>query len=87
MIEDEIEIIAKLLELNGFVRRDKFYFLNDKCYITINFMNDYHIANENEGYYMIQHDNHVIYSDNLNIYWLVGYIIYNDLLFAPFKKL
>jgi len=54
---------------NGFLELEPNTFSNNICNVIIN---------ENDGYYEIIINNvGAVYSNDLNIYWLIGLLIYN----------
>lgn len=69
-----VEIVWEFLSKNGFVRKDEF-FLSDKCSIQV--CNEYYIVKCPEGEW---------FSNDLNIYCLIGYLTYNDLMDKNYEK-
>lgn len=64
-----MEEIIEILKKNGFINTDYFIFENKKCKIKIN--KDYYEV-------FLKKENGTMYSDSLEIYWLIGVLIYND---------
>ena len=65
-----MDAVKELLVKNGFSKIESNHYVNYMCEVKI-FKNHYHILENSKS---------SIYSDNLNIYWLIGYLTYYDLM-------
>lgn len=61
-----MKAIIEFLEKNGFKRIEENSYSNDLCNVVIE--KDHYVLANNEG--------DVMYSPNLNIYWLIGALTY-----------
>ena len=70
--------VKNWLLLNGFKEMEKNSYANDFCNVVIN--------EEDECYEMADADGNVMYSPNLNIYWLVGILTWHDYIPRNYRK-
>lgn len=76
--------IVNFLISNGFNEVGNYKFTNTKCEITI-------IDDISQAHYVISDITDdtlrdTIHSDNLNIYWLIGYLTYYDYINKEYKQ-
>jgi hypothetical protein len=70
--------IRLFLEKNSFLKEKKNIYTNDKCKVRLI---KYKISkNSSDEFFAVEdfankNDNSIVYSGNLNIYWLIGYLI------------
>lgn len=81
-----MEDLIRFLTINRFTHTNdiKHNFTNAKCHITI--LED---SNEIKGlyqYYCVQTPKEEVYSENLEIYWLIGYLTYYGYMDKDYKK-
>ena len=65
--------VSKFLVKNGY-KKEGIAFVTDECTIIIY-----------DDYFSINHDGIITDSDDHCIYWLIGYLVYNDLIDRNFK--
>lgn len=63
------------LEINGFEKMEENSYANEFCNVVIT----------DDGYEVADNQGYTMYSTDLNIYWLIGYLIYNKFINANFK--
>lgn len=87
------EYIEKFLLRNGFSNPKTNFFVNQYCDIEIiEEIKDSEISNEIYSYYKITfrtkdyRENMIIYSDDLQIYWLIGALTYTGLMDKNYKS-
>ena len=77
-MNNSIEYVYNFLVKNGFeisISNDFDYiFTNEKCKVKIN-----------ETHYSVQTNDSIMYSDNLNIYWLIGVLTYYNYMDRNYK--
>ena len=69
--------LIKFLVANGFKKVEKNSYANDKCNVVIT-KNFYEVSNN---------DGETMYSNNLNIYWLIGVLTYYGYMNKNYKQL
>jgi len=70
---DEIKIIEEFLIKNGFAKKGEKHFQNDYCEVIV-----LHRSPKDMPYYRVDTKEGSIYSSDLNIYWLVGLLTWNN---------
>ena len=79
--ENKAEYIRPFLESNGFVEEVPYVFIGDKCKLEIDIVDDvYHIRWRDKN-----NSQNLLTSENLNIYFLIGFLTYNGLIDRNFK--
>lgn len=79
--ENKAEYIRPFLESNGFVEEVPYVFIGYKCGVEVDAINDvYHIRWRDKNNYKT-----MVSSENLNIYFLIGFLTYNGLIDKNFK--
>lgn len=69
-MNEYINNVSEILIKNGFIiKNEEFVFYKDDCSVKI------HI-NDDDGFYEVINNEGSIYSSTLDIYWLVGILIY-----------
>ena len=66
--------VEKFLELNGFKEEQKDSYKKNNCIVI--FWDDYYSVDDGAG---------VVYSPDLNIYWLIGYLTYHNYIDKDYK--
>lgn len=67
--------IKEFLLKNGFTQTDRIRFINDKCIVIVDEeTNCYEIKFE------VNDDQFTCFSQSLNMYWLIGFLTYNNLM-------
>jgi len=69
--------VKAFLRANGFSRSKKNIYINDKCSIVINRV----------CYTVIYNKREMMFSNNLNIYWLIGVLTYYGYMDKDYKQL
>lgn len=64
------------LERNGFSKIDEGSYANDLCNVVIT----------EDGYEVADNQGNAAYSKDLNIYWLIGYLVYNKFMSPYFNS-
>lgn len=68
--------VIRFLKNNGFKKIEPKSYVNDKCNVIID-INGYWVANNNGD---------TMYSDNFNIYWLIGVLTYYNYIDKNYKQ-
>ena len=63
-------IIKEILIKNGFSEVEKNKYSNDLCTVYV-------VINNTESYYVVEDGEGSMYSETLEIYWLIGVLVYN----------
>lgn len=75
-IDQEISIVSAFLIKNGFEKIEDGVYGNDYCSVSF----------EGEGYAICDNEGYTMYSDDHNIYFLVGYLTWCGFLTQNYKK-
>jgi hypothetical protein len=68
--------VKSFLTLNGFIENEPNFFINDFCSVEM----------QKDGYAVADNEGSVMYSDGLNIYWLIGMLTYYGYMPQNYKK-
>ena len=63
----DVKYIEEFLINNGIKKYDTNCYINEHCSIIIN-----------DNYYEIKNEDGLMFSNDLNIYWLIGILTYNN---------
>ena len=72
-----MKYISPILKKNGFKKIAKRTYSNKKCTVVIN---------KKESYYAVTDEEGTVFSPTLEIYWLIGYLTWNDLIDKDYEK-
>ncbi len=75
MEKSSINKVIEFLKRNGFEKMDKNSYANDRCNVVFE-ENGYSVANSNGD---------AIYSNDFNIYWLIGVLTYYGFIEKDYK--
>ena len=80
-----LDYISNFLTLNGFFKIDDRHFVNEHCevIVTRSFEGDYysiHFIDDNMPLSTYKSLEGEKYSEDLNIYWLIGFLTYHNLI-------
>ena len=72
----ECKDVSDFLILNGFKKITNTEYSNDKCKVSFY-----------DGYYEVLNDEGSVNSEDMNIYWLIGYLTYYDFMDKNYGKM
>lgn len=80
-VDNRMNLIRPVLIGNYFAEINENVFTNDKCRVEVDLENEfYSISFRDRGFCKC-----MVSSDNLNLYWLFGFMAANDLVSRDFK--